>query len=319
MATVAEASRFILMKVFRLQRSESLIVVTDTKRRRLAEKFFAVAKGATPHAVLVEIPELSLSGQEPPRGIAEAMGGFDAAVLMTTASLTHTVATTLARKRGARIASMPGITETMMRSGIVTDLVRIIRTNRRLMPYLSRGKTITITAPGGTDITASIAGRRPHADDGLLHRRGGLINIPSGEVFIAPVEGTAHGRYVVDATIAGGRAKSLSISVERGRAAGFSGDRAREVSALFRRPELKRYGRRVYTVAEIGIGTNPTARIVGSTLQDEKVLGTAHIALGKNTGFGGRTEVPVHYDGVFRRPTIAIDGRAIMQDGRLLV
>ncbi|UCF56149.1 MAG: aminopeptidase, partial [Deltaproteobacteria bacterium] len=64
--------------------------------------------------------------------------------------------------------------------------------------------------------------------------------------------------------------------------------------------------------------TNDCAQLSGIVLEDEKVLGTAHFALGNNISFGGSTDVPIHLDGVLRDPTITVDGKRIMQQGHLL-
>ena len=53
-------------------------------------------------------------------------------------------------------------------------------------------------------------------------------------------------------------------------------------------------------MAELGIGTNAGARITGSIITDEKVLGTAHVAFGDNanTSYGGDNHAAIHVDGV---------------------
>jgi leucyl aminopeptidase (aminopeptidase T) len=55
-------------------------------------------------------------------------------------------------------------------------------------------------------------------------------------------------------------------------------------------------------------------------LEDEKVLGTVHIAVGDNTSFiGGHTRSNIHLDGILLQPTVKIDKRLLMQNGKLLV
>jgi len=68
----------------------------------------------------------------------------------------------------------------------------------------------------------------------------------------------------------------------------------------------------------LGVGTNPKAKITGNVLEDEKVFGTAHIALGNNTAFEGKVDVPVHVDGVFTKPTIFLDKKKIIEKGVFL-
>ncbi len=86
-----------------------------------------------------------------------------------------------------------------------------------------------------------------------------------------------------------------------------------------RAPKLRKIikNKKYANVAELGIGTNPKAKAKGTVLEDEKVLGTAHIAFGNNISFGGKLNVPFHLDCVFSNPTVFIDGKLIMKDGKI--
>jgi leucyl aminopeptidase (aminopeptidase T) len=72
-------------------------------------------------------------------------------------------------------------------------------------------------------------------------------------------------------------------------------------------------------VAELGIGTNEKATLTGELLEDEKILGTCHVAFGASAAIGGTVQVPIHLDCVVMRPELAIDGRVVLRDGELLV
>ncbi len=72
-------------------------------------------------------------------------------------------------------------------------------------------------------------------------------------------------------------------------------------------------------VAELGIGTNEKAILTGNILEDEKILGTAHVAFGASAAIGGNVQVPVHLDCVVMKPTVTLDGEPLVQDGELLV
>lgn len=84
------------------------------------------------------------------------------------------------------------------------------------------------------------------------------------------------------------------------------------------RRRLDLAGEKAYRVAELGIGLNPKAKIIGLVLEDEKVLGTVHIALGNNLSFGGDNDVPLHLDGVILKPDIYVDGKKIMSRGKFV-
>ncbi|MFZ8830027.1 MAG: aminopeptidase, partial [Candidatus Aenigmatarchaeota archaeon] len=81
---------------------------------------------------------------------------------------------------------------------------------------------------------------------------------------------------------------------------------------------FRELGEKARQIAEFGIGTNPKAKIIGNILEDEKVFGTCHFALGNNVNFGGNNDVSFHLDGIIEKPTIIVDGKEIMRNGVLL-
>jgi len=72
-------------------------------------------------------------------------------------------------------------------------------------------------------------------------------------------------------------------------------------------------------IAEIGIGLNPKARLTNQITETKKRLGTAHMAVGDNArDYGGSVECEVHLDGMILDVTIELDGKKIIDNGRLL-
>lgn len=82
---------------------------------------------------------------------------------------------------------------------------------------------------------------------------------------------------------------------------------------------LRAHGHDGTNLAELGIGTNEKATITGNILEDEKILGSSHIAFGASAAIGGRVQVPIHLDCVMLEATVEIDGEALLRDGELLV
>ena len=82
---------------------------------------------------------------------------------------------------------------------------------------------------------------------------------------------------------------------------------------------LEPHGKDARTVAEFGIGTNDKAILTGVILEDEKVMGTIHIAFGDNRSMGGSVRVASHLDGLVKQPSVWFDDRQVMKDGQLLV
>jgi leucyl aminopeptidase (aminopeptidase T) len=69
------------------------------------------------------------------------------------------------------------------------------------------------------------------------------------------------------------------------------------------------------TLCEFSLGLNDKAVLIGEVLNDEKALGTCHIAFGDNINIGGKNKSNVHMDGVIKKPTIICDDDMIVKDG----
>lgn len=313
----ADAAR-ILATCLGVKQGEEVLVVTDEPLRPVGELLWQAAKDLGAEASIVEIMPRASHGAEPPAMVAEAMKKAAVVLAPTSKSLSHTAARKEANQAGARIYTLPGILpETLVRA-LQGNYERIAEVSNKLAEILTKGKTARVTTPAGTDITLSIAGRTGHPDTGLVNKPGLFSNFPAGEAFIAPVEGTANGKFVVDGSMSGAGILTndpITFIVKDGFVTDITGgEGARRIVEI-----IKPFGQPARNIAELGIGTNDQAELCGSPLEDEKVLGTAHIAIGDNKTFGGNTSVPSHLDGIMLKATIEIDGQVIMQDGKLMI
>lgn len=300
------------------KKNESVLIITDENKREIGYSLFENAKRLGHQSLIVEMKAGKINGEEPPSAIAELMQKFDIVLVPTTKSITHTDARRNASKKGVRVATFPGITKEIMIRGMNADYNAISKRSVKLKKILEKGKQIRVKAPAGTDITFDIAGRTAIASKGLFHKKGESGNLPTGETFLAPVEGTANGIFVADGSFAGlGLMKNSNIKVEvkNGFATKITGGNpAKKLNAM-----LDEVGKGARNIAEFGIGTNDSAKLSGVLLEDEKVMGTVHIALGNNVTMGGTFNVPIHIDGVIKKPTVWMDGKLLMKDGKLLV
>src|ERR1700761_5635797 len=187
---------------------------------------------------------------------------------------------------------------------------------RAVATAMNRGSEVHITCGNGSDLRFSIEGRKGIVDAGELSDRGAFGNLPCGEGFIAPVEGSAEGTLVVDGSIAavGLVGSPVRLTLEGGHLTGATGDQGAKLMEL-----LTPHGPDGTNVAELGIGTNEEAILTGNILEDEKIFGTAHVAFGASAGIGGTVQVPVHLDVVIKEPTVEIDGEGILGGGELLI
>jgi len=314
---MSKAVNVVLKKCLNLKKDERILIVTDSKLYNLAMEFFWHAAKISKTVKLVTMPIPNVNGTEPPKGIAEEMLKYDVEILITTKSLSHTNARINASKKGARVVTMPGITKQILKRTIDIDYDNLQRLHKRLADIVDKGKKVIITTKSGTNLSFSIKGRKAYGrDTGLFRKKGSFGNLPTGEIFIAPVEKTANGVYIVDASFAGiGKLRGkLELHVKNGFVDEIKGKDAKKLENL-----LNPFGKKARNVAEFGIGTNSKARITGNILEDEKVVGTCHIALGNNIGFGGKVSIPLHLDGIIKNPTIVIDNKKIMDYGKFLV
>lgn len=309
--------RDLLSRVFEaslgVKKHESVLVVTDLANLAVGKEVEKALRELSNEVIFTVMKPRSRHGEEPPRAVAEAMRVSDVVVMPTTMSLTHTDARKKACENGARVASMPGITmEMLKRGGLHADYKEMKRLTEKLADIGSRAETIRITSPLGCDFTASLRGRKMLADTGFIREKGSFGNLPAGEAFIAPLEGASKGRLVFDGSFSslGVLEEPLELIVENGRVVKCT-SRALDKS-------IKKY-KNADNIAEIGLGTNSSAKLIGNVLEDEKVYGTCHIAIGDNHTFGGKTRAEIHLDGIIKNPRVFLDGKEIMREGKFLI
>mgnify|MGYP001077808651 CR=1 FL=1 len=300
---------------------ETALVVTDTGKFDIAMAFLSALHAIGADATLTTMIPRQYNGQEPPRDIAAAMKASDVVFIPTTCSLSHTKARMAASKAGARIASMPGITEDMMTvGGMTADYGKVSELSWKLTKLLDKAKRVQITTAAGTNLVMSVEGRKPGTppDDGLYAEPGRWGNLPAGEAYIAPVEESVEGIAIIDGSMApiGSLKDPIKLKIEKGKAVGIEGGIE---AAAFRKVLEDIQDPNAYRVGELGIGTNEKARLIGNILEDEKVLKTVHIALGMNIDMGGKIDSKTHNDGIILNPTVKFDDRTVLEQGEIII
>jgi len=303
----------ILDKILKLKADESFLLVADKPNQTFAHDLFEQAKKITHNAKIIIMHELERNGQEPETEVAELMKNFDVQFYWTNKSLSHTKARREATNKGHRIISAPGLTKDMLDRCVDIDYDAMIELNKTLREKLIGSAKIHITSKIGTDLTLSI-----HDTMGLpvlLDSPGSWGNLPIGEVDSGVVRENTNGKIVFDGSFPGIGLLNEPIVVEVNKGIGTITSENAQSYEL--KDMLKQVGEDAFKLAELGIGTNPKARITGNLLEDEKVLGTCHIAFGNDLSYNGSNDVPIHLDGVIRAPTIEVDGKVLMEDGTL--
>lgn len=315
---LARGARTLVETCAGVQPGERLLVVTDRGRPFSVAKAIALAGEHAGAIVTTTIMQPVPTGQEPPAAVRAAMLAADVILAPVSGSLFHTDAARAAAEAGARLLSVTEVTEELLIDGAcLADFEAMAPVAERVRQLLSAANTVHVTAPGGTDLTISLAGREGMKVTGMAREPGVRAGWPDIEAFIAPVEGTAQGVIVIDASGSniGLVREPIRMEIRDGRVIEISGgSQAREIERSLRATNHEGS----FVIAELGIGLNPAGLVRGHIIEDEGVYGTAHVALGNNLNFtGGENWAPIHFDYVFRQPTILLDGQPAMTDGVL--
>jgi leucyl aminopeptidase (aminopeptidase T) len=214
------------------------------------------------------------------------------------------------------------IDDAIFANELSADYERIAEITHALHSELDGRDAVHVTSPLGTDLRLSIAGRQIAVDPGQI-RAPGYYNLPAGECYVAPIETSANGILVVDKSFPDILIhEPIRLTFEQGRVVRIEGGaEAEQLRAVIADAETKPHGEGSRTIAELGIGTNPQARITGSVMTDEKVMGTIHIAIGHNAvpPYNGQNVAPIHLDGVMGEPTLVVDGKTLIDRGDYLI
>lgn len=310
-----KGARVIVDTLTDVKPGEQVLILTDVERSfRISEVVAQAVRERSGVPIIIRMDTLAVPSAEPPPLVAAAMEHADVILAFLTKSVYHTQARMRACQHGARMISPTGIVEeTLVRGLIKADYFGIKPVLDDLATRITAGQRIHVTSPGGTDLTASIEGRRANRE--IWSREPGQSNgAPGIEVNIPPLEGTAEGTLVIDASIAtmGLIHEPIRLTIERGRVTKFEGGKqAEQLSQIIAATKDPR----AYALAEIAIGLNPEGSITGNLIEDESTFGTGHIALGNSTALGGQNPAPIHLDMVFLEPTVELDGKIIVAPG----
>jgi aminopeptidase len=274
----------------------------------------AVIDALIEDGILAPLLEKTVSREQLARAEEIVIAGKDAVagvvIAMANNSTSHTRFRSLVNAAGGRFASLPNFDPEMFFTSMKVDWELLAQRTARLADEVNRAVEISVQCPNGTMMRFHKAGRVAAGDNGLLTAPGSFGNLPAGEVYFAPLEGTSEGVMVVEYAPTRKLESPLELVVQGGSVVEIRG------SEPYRAKLEQKFAESAKNrnIAELGIGTNDRATRPDNILEAEKILGTIHIALGDNTGFGGTVSTPFHEDYVFYRPTL----RTVMEDGSSL-
>ena len=309
-----EIATRMMVSCLNVRAGEQVLIVTDDKKLPIGTALYNAAQDLGAEALLMTMTPRQVSGEEPPAAVAAAMKAADVVIAPMATSITHTRAKIEAAKAGARVATMPNITEDMFSQGAMTaDYDQVMDLTLRVTELLTKAATARIEKDGCV-LTLDLTGRPGIPSPGVYREKGQSGNLPSGEAYIAPLEDGSNGEMVIDGSMVGlGKLdEPLRVRVEGGKLKEITGPGAEKLGVLLAND-------RNATLCELGIGTNHAARVTGIILEDEKAYHTVHIAFGTNIGFQGTNKADCHMDGVILNPTLYLDDQLILKDGEFVI
>jgi leucyl aminopeptidase (aminopeptidase T) len=300
--------------------AERVVIVTDTMRdQSVAQALMAAAWAAGTQPVLMVMPTQRATPQEPPAAVAAAMQACDLAFLYTTYSLTHSAARVQAQQAGARVISMPGITEDGFLRTLSVDMDRLASLTNRVSERVARTRKARVTTALGTDMRYEL-GHPVATLDGMVHKAGDLDTFPPGLFLSVPRLGSASGIAVVDGAITqiGRLSAPVAMTFENGRLVKIEGG---SEAGRLKRMLTALEDDSAYDFAAWGIGSNAGAALIGEdpSFEGERVFGWTHVSTGSNATFpGGTVQSKIHLDGIISQPTVQLDDEVILRDGKFV-
>jgi leucyl aminopeptidase (aminopeptidase T) len=282
----------------------------DPESRALATALRDAAARYGADAVLALMSPRENDGTEPSPPIAAALEACDVYIVPTSRSLSHTDARRRATEAGARGATLPGVTADMLARMMAIDFDALKARTLRVTELLDEADTAHVACAHGSDLTLDLSGRRGLADYGEISSGNRFGNLPAGEGFVAPLSaaGTLAATSLAPLGIS---PEPVLLTVEDGHLTGANGPFGPD---FYER--LAQHGADGTNVAELGVGTNDAALLTGNVLEDEKILGTVHVAFGASAGIGGTVSVPIHLDVVVVEPTLHVGDTLVLDAGR---
>jgi leucyl aminopeptidase (aminopeptidase T) len=303
---------------------ERVLIVTDSASPmpQIAEALAAAAHERDAEVVVTVMSPREGDGAEPPAAVVEAMKASNVALLPVSYSISHSEGVRSAMKTGCRVASLVQFTRDMMiRGGIEADFHETRPLCDAVARMFTEAEEAVLTSPGGTNLRLSLKGRTGNSHPCIVDKPGKFTAIPNVEANVSPVEGFGEGTAVFDGSIPNLRMGVVDapvvVTVKGGSIVDIDGGRHADI---LRRIWSKQDDPSVYNIAQLAVGLNPECTpFTGVWLNDHGAYGTVHLGIGTSASLGGHTQSSLHFDGMMYKPTLTLDGRAVLEDGEVVI
>lgn len=328
--TLIKGARLIVEECMKVESGNTVLIITDSGHLSEAQALSGAcwALGARPVIadVTPQVIAASVSMKEPmepPSNLAAAMVNSD--VILITAVMewanrfAHVGPVRQSCDRGAKIASVEeGMGEWDLTS---EDIFSTVKRTEKIIQAVQGVKQARLTSPSGTDVILSLEGRPPLKVVPIKGKGEMMGPIPLwGEVAYAPVENKTEGKIIFDGImlgvgVPGSLKNTIELTIKEGRAVEIEG--GEEAKRL--REVIEGSDENANIIGEFALGTSEK-EVYGSP-SEKGMLGTAHFALGDNSHCypGGQNVSKLHLDGSVRDITVQVDGRKIIEKGKLII
>ena len=316
--TILAVARKIVRDCAGLKEREETLLVGDGHDPEIVEVFRQAIIDLQGEPVIIFMRPGNGMKISVPDALSLAMCNASLILMLSGTPIVRSAATDGALRNKARIIIMNRLAKPMLlRKSFQADFVEISKLCRSLAAGLTQADLIRVQTRIGTDLTIDVKTRNGNALTGIP-LPGEIHCLPNIEANIAPNEQHVSGKLVIDGGIPhlnlSPLKEPITLAFEGGRVTSVTGG---EEADVFQQKVKETGDLNVKTVAEFGIGLNPYCELIGIPVEDEGKLGTAHIAVGDNSLFGGENKSAFHYDLIFNKPDIYFDNVQIMRQGSL--
>jgi leucyl aminopeptidase (aminopeptidase T) len=205
---------------------------------------------------------------------------------------------------------------------IDVDMQKMKALGKNLSSKLHNASKVHITHSNGTNLSFAIQDRPVHVRDGIIDQedvsKGNFTeSLPSGSVLVAPVESSAEGTVIFDTpqALMGKMLKGFTMRFQNGKLVSFDAKENLDAFAGMYRGASGDKDR----LGSFSIGINPKAQVIGLVSVDELTLGGVTIGIGSNKDFGGDNDTTVGFAQTLSRATVEVDGRPLLDEGKIQV
>jgi len=330
-----EAAKNALECVLEAVPGESIVIVCDDEKKDIGKAFAdgALALGLWTRLMILKTsdktrtevpPQLLevLTQQKPDIYINLMRGGGEETPFRIKIIQIET------RDHKSRLGHCPGVTLDMLTRGALSLTPQEHRNMQgfavRLIQALNGAVKVEITNPSGTKLSLNVEGREFYTDTRIDWKTMKWMNLPTGEVIVAPIENSLNGKLVCDMAIGGiGPLKTpLEVDAKNGKVKETT---SKDHDVLRRVKETLATDEWSNIVGEFAFGINPKARFTEEFLEAEKMLGTIHVAFGHNADMpGGKNTSKNHMDLLISKPMVKVtkDDRTtltVLEDGHFKI